>query len=176
MRDHQGVITAGVSKRELIDALAVLVQTPNWQAPEKAYLQMRTQQSYNEMAQVMQRLTELIAYQSNRLAYRKRTEIVRHGVEQLEREGEVPQAHYGFDHGVLTLELTQVIESKGKHWVSEIECSRLMVWTNQWQRVDAVAAELRQNSSESFRPVTVKKRKGETQQLWAFTKLVRLRR
>lgn len=176
MSYHQCVITAVVSNQDLIDGLAVVVQTPNWQAQEKAYLQMSAQQSYSEMAQVMQRLTELLAYQSNRLAYRKRTEIVRDVVEQLETEGEVPNAHYAFDNGVLTLELTQLIESKGKHWVSEIESSRLIVWNNQWQRVDAVAAQLCQNHAESFRVVSVKKRNGETQQMWAFTKVVRLRR
>ncbi len=116
MSSHQCVVTAVVSNRELIDALAVVVQAPNWQAQEKEYLQMSAQSDYNQMAQVMQRLTELIAYQRNRLAYRKRTEIVRDIVEQLEREGEFPHAHYAFDNGVLTLELTQLIESKGKHW------------------------------------------------------------
>jgi hypothetical protein len=43
------------------------------------------------MAQVMERLGELISYQSNRLEYRKRTEIARDLVEQLETEGKVPQ-------------------------------------------------------------------------------------
>jgi hypothetical protein len=116
MSNHQCVITAVVSNRELIDGLAVVVQTPNWQAQEEAYLQMSAQQSYSEMAQVLQRLTELIAYQRNRLAYRKRTEIVRDVVEQLEIAGEFPNAHYAFDNGVLTLELTQLIAGKGKHW------------------------------------------------------------
>lgn len=176
MSQHQCVITAVVSNRELIDGLAVVVQTPNWQAQEKGYLQMSAQQSYSEMAQVMQRLTELLAYQRNRLAYRKRTEIACEVVEQLEREGEFPQAHYAFDNGVLTLALTELIERNAKHWVSEIESSRLIVWNNQWQRVDAVAAGLRQDHPQSFRPVTVKKRNGEQQQMWAFTKVVRLRR
>lgn len=176
MNHHQCVITAVVSNRELIDGLAVVVQAPNWQAQEKGYLQMSAQQSYSEMTQVMQRLTELLAYQSNRLAYRKRTEIVRDVVEQLESEGGFPNAHYAFDNGVLTLELTQLIESKDKHWVSEIECSRLILWHNQWQRVDAVAAGMRQSHPESFRPVTLQGRNGQTKQLWAFTKVVRLRR
>src|SRR5947207_15514571 len=47
-------------------------------------------------------------------------EIVRH----FEAEGRFPQAHYAIDKGVLTLELTRLIESRGKHWVSEIEVSR----------------------------------------------------
>ena len=156
-----------MSNRELIDGLAVVVQTPNWQVQEKSYLQMSAQQSYTEMAQVLQRLSELIAY-------RKPTEIVGDVVAQWESEGEFPNADYAFDNGVLTLELSQLIESKGKHWVSEIESSRLILWHNQWQRVDAVAAGLCQSHPESFRPVTVKKRSGETQQMWAFTKVVRL--
>jgi hypothetical protein len=74
----------------------------------------------------MQRLTELLHYQQNRLAYRKRTEIAVDIVRQVESEGAFPQADYAFDNGVLTLELTQLIESSGKHWVSEIESSRLI--------------------------------------------------
>lgn len=176
MSQHQCVITAVVSNRNLIDGLAVVVQSPNWQAQEQRYLQMSAQQSYSEMTQVMQRLSELLAYQRNRSAYRKRTEIVRDVVAQLESEGEFPNAHYAFDNGVLTLELTQLIEAQGKHWVSEIECSRLIVWNNQWQRVDAVAAELRQTHAQSFRAVTVKKRNGQLQKMWTFTKVLRLRR
>ncbi len=49
MSYHQCVITAVVSNRELIDGLAVVVQTPNWQVQEKEYLQMSAQQSYNEV-------------------------------------------------------------------------------------------------------------------------------
>jgi hypothetical protein len=59
-----------VSNRELIDGVAVVVQTPNWQTQEKGYLQMSAQHNYTEMTQLMQRLTELLAYQRNRLAYR----------------------------------------------------------------------------------------------------------
>jgi hypothetical protein len=33
-------------------------------------------------------------------------------------------AHDAFDNGVLTLELTRLIENCDKHWVSQIECSR----------------------------------------------------
>ena len=42
-------------------------------------------------------------------------------VEQIEQEGHCPAAHYAFDTGVLTVELAQVMEHKGKHWVSELE-------------------------------------------------------
>ena len=82
-------------------------------------------------------------------------------VQQLEQEGHFPQAHYAFDKGVLTLELTRGIESVGKHWVSEVECSRHIQWQGQWRRVDAVAAELRRDHPESFRPVRVRGRNGD---------------
>ncbi len=59
-------------------------------------------------------------------------------VAQLEEEEQFLQAHYAFDNGVLTLELTRLIESKGKHWVSELECSRLILWEGQWRRMDEV--------------------------------------
>ena len=74
-------------------------------------------------------------------------------VRQLEAEGRFPQAHYAFDNGVLTLELTRLIESRGKHWVSEVEVSRHIQWLGHWQRVDEVGAELRHHHPESFRPV-----------------------
>ena len=46
-------------------------------------------------------------------------------VRQLEAEGAFPQADYAFDCGVLSRPLTELIEASGKHWVSEIESSRL---------------------------------------------------
>jgi hypothetical protein len=77
---------------------------------------------------------------------------------------------------VLTVELARCIEEAGKHWVSELECSRHLQWQGQWRRVDAVAAELRRDHRESFRPVQVRCRNGETKSFWAFTKVVRLKR
>src|SRR5205823_531791 len=76
------------------------------------------------MAEARERLLELLHYRIHQLQYRKRTEIAVEIVRQLEAEGRFPQAHYAFDKGVLTLELTRLIESRGKHWVSEIEVSR----------------------------------------------------
>src|SRR6185503_16535963 len=97
-------------------------------------------------------------------------------VAQVEAEGKFPQADYAFDNGVLTLELTRLIESKGKHWVSERESSRHILWQDKWQRIDAVATELRQQHPESFRKVTVRCRNGEKKEYGAFTKTVRLKR
>ena len=97
-------------------------------------------------------------------------------VHQLEEEGQFPQADYAFENGVLTLDLTRLIESKGKHWVSEIECSRLILWKDEWQRVDEVAKELREQHPESFRQVSVRCRNGERKEFWAFTKTVRLKK
>jgi hypothetical protein len=97
-------------------------------------------------------------------------------VAQLEEEGEFPQADYAFDNGVLTLEVTRLIESRGKHWVSELESSRHILWKDQWQRIDDVATELRQTHPESFRQVSVRCRTGEQKEYWAFSKSVRLKR
>ena len=97
-------------------------------------------------------------------------------VKELEEEGHFPQAHYAFDHGLLTLPVAREIESRGKHWVSEVEGSRHIQWSGQWRRVDEVAAELRQCHLESFRPLQVRCRHGETKTFWAFTKVVRLKR
>src|SRR5512143_86841 len=102
------------------------------------------------LAEVRQRLLELLHYHQHRLEYRKRTEMAVEIVRQLEAEGHFPEAHYAFDHGVLTLELTRLIERSGKHWVSEVEVSRHIQWQGQWRRVDDVAAELRRQHPESF--------------------------
>ena len=77
---------------------------------------------------------------------------------------------------MLTLDLTRLIESKGKHWVSELESSRHILWKDQWQRIDEVATELRETHRESFRKVTVRCRNGAQKEYWAFTKSVRLKR
>jgi hypothetical protein len=128
------------------------------------------------MAAARERLLELLHHQTHRLAYKKRTEIAMEIVQQLEQEGHFPQANYAFDHGVLTVELTGLIERVGKHWVSELECSRHSQWQGRWQRVDAVAAELRRDHRETFRAVRVRCRKGETKPWWVLTKVIRLKR
>ena len=135
---------------------------------------MTAQQSYPEMTQVWQRLLELLHHHKNGLDYRKCTEIAVDIVQQLEAEGQLPQAHYAFDNGLLCRELTQVIEQHQKHWLSELERSRLIQW--QGRRVDAIAAELRTQHPESFRSLQVGCRSAEVKQFWAFTKTVRLKK
>jgi len=189
---YQTVLTAAVSNAEAVDGLMVEVQTPNHQKEELAYLEMTAQGSYEEMSQVRERLEELLHYHRNRLAYRKRTDIFVAIVAQIEAEGNYPQANYAFDNGVLSLPLTQQIESAGKHWVSEIERSRLINWEGTWSgaqlastrqlesaqeaRVEKIAERLRQEHPESFRYVEVEGRNGETSKKWAFTKTVRLKK
>jgi hypothetical protein len=112
----------------------------------------------------------------HRLEYRKRTEIAVEIVRQLEAEGPFPQAHYAFDKGVLTLELTRLIESRSKQWVSEVEVSRPIQWQGRGRRVDEVGAELRQHHPEGFRPVKVSGCNGKEKVFFAFIQVVRLKR
>lgn len=172
----QTVVTATIANRELVDGLAVQVQVPEWPAEEKDYLTMTQQDEYTEMGAVQRRLVELLAYRRNRLAARKRTEIVVDIVQQIEEENHFPHAPYAFDNGVLTLELARLIESKGKHWVSEIESSRHINWQGEWQRVDTVALLLRTEHPTSFRLVKVTGRNGVEREYYSFTKVVRLKR
>jgi hypothetical protein len=118
----------------------------------------------------------LLPHLAHRHAYKKRTEIALAIAQHLEEEGHFPQANYAFDNGLFNLDLTRFLERAGKHWVSEVECARHIQWYGQWQRVDTVAATLRQEHPESFRPVTVRGRNGESKQYWVFTKVVRLKR
>jgi hypothetical protein len=110
------------------------------------------------------------------LGYRKRTEIAVAIVRQLEDEGQFPHVHYAFDKGVLTLELTRLIESRGKQWVSELDVSRPIQWEGHGRRVDEVATELRQQHPQSFGPVKGSGRNGEEKGFFAFTQVVRLKR
>jgi hypothetical protein len=173
---YQTVVTAVLANRERLDGVEVVVQPPGRYEEEMAYLQETVRESYEQMDAVRTRVLEVLHHRLHRLAYKKRTEIALEMVRQFEQEGHFPQAHYAFDNGVLTVELTGFIESVGKHWVSELECSRHIQWHGQWRRVDAVAAALRRDHRESFRPVRVRCRNGDTKQCWAFTKAVRLKR
>jgi hypothetical protein len=176
MGRFQTVVTAVIANRQLIDGIDVQIQEPSFCKEEETYLKATVQASYEQMEQARTRILELLPHMEHRLAYKKRTEIVVEMVAQVEEEGKFPQADYAFDNGVLTLELTRLIESKGKHWVSEVESSRHILWQNQWRRIDEGAAELRQTHPESLRPVSVRCRNGARKEFWAFTKSVRLKR
>jgi len=176
MGRFQTVVTAVIANRQLIDGIEVRIQEPSVCKEEEAYLKATVQASYEQMEHARARILELLHYMKHQLAYKKRTEIVVEMVAQLEEEGRFPHADYAFDTGVLTLELTRLIESKGKHWVSELESSRHILWKDAWQRIDEVATELRQQHPENFRQVHVRCRNGETKECWAFSKSVRLKR
>ncbi len=176
MARFQTTVTAVIANRQLIDGIDVQIQEPGVCKEEETYLKATVQASYEQMEQARTRILELLHHLEHRLAYKKRTEIVVEMVAQVEEEGKFPQADYAFDNGVLTVELTRLIESKGKHWVSELESSRHILWHDQWRRIEEVATELRQKHSETFRPVSVRCRNGERKEFWAFTKSVRLKR
>ena len=172
----QTVVTATVSNSSRVDGLEAMVQQPNWKAEEIAYLQATQKPSYDQMEDTRQRLVELLHHQKHQIEYVKRTEITLDIVKQIESEKQFPDAHYAFDNGVLTLELTRLIESCGKHWVSEIECSRNIQWRGQWKRADEIDQLLRDNFPDTFRPMTVSGRNQEVKSYWVFTKVVRLKR
>ena len=173
---YQTVVTAVVANRELMDGIEVVVQEPKKHAEEMAYLNATIQASYDQMEAVRIRLLELLHHRTHGLAYKKRTSIAVEIVQQLEQERHFPQANYAFDNGLLTVELARCIEGAGKHWVSEVECSRHIQWQGHWRRVDEVAPGLRSEHPESFRTVRVRGRNGDTKHVWAFTKVVRLKR
>jgi hypothetical protein len=173
---YQTVLTAVIANRTLLDGVEVVVQAPDRREEELGYLQETSRQSYAQMDAARERLLELLHHLLHRVSYKKRTELAVDIVRQLEHEGHFPQAQYAFDHGLLALELTRCIERAGKHWVSELECSRHIQWQGQWQRLDTVATGLRASHPESFRVLQVRGRNGETKRFWVFTKVVRLKR
>jgi DDE superfamily endonuclease len=124
MGRFQTVVTAVIANRQLIDGVDLQIQEPSVGKEEERYLKATVQASYAQMEHAQTRILELLHYREHQLAYKKRTEIVVEMGAQWEEEGKFPQADYAFDNGVLTLELTRLIESKGKHGVSEGENSR----------------------------------------------------
>src|SRR5919199_1634699 len=106
MARFQTVVTAVVANRALVDGIEVRVQAPNVCEAEEAYLRATGQEHYEQLGQARERLLELLHHLRHRREYKKRTEIIVELVEQLEREGHFPAAHYAFDNGVLTAGLT----------------------------------------------------------------------
>ena len=176
MSRFQTVVTATVANASRVDGLEAAVQQPSFEAQEEVYLNATVAESYEQTKAAARRLVELLHYEANRKAYKKRTEIAVEIVKQIEDENQFPYAHYAFDNGVLTLELTRLIENCNKHWVSQIECSRHLQWRGEWKRADALDELLRMDSPHSFRPIEVKSRNGEVKSYWVFTKVVRLKR
>jgi hypothetical protein len=173
---YQTVGTAVIANPARLDGIEVRVPPPNQQDEELAYLHETMRESSPQMEAARGRLLELWHHRVHRLGYKKRTEIALDLVPQLEQEGHFPQAHYAFDNGVLSLELSRRIAHAGKHWVSELEGSRHSHWQGQWRRVETVAQALRQAHPDSVRAVRVRCRHGETQAFWVFTTVVRLKR
>ena len=173
---YQTVVTAAIANPHRVDGLAVEVQQPNYQKEELAYLEMTHRETYEHLEQVRERLLELLHYHLHQQSYQKRTEMVVDIVRIIEAEGQYPQADYAFDQGVLMRPLTELIESKGKHWGSEIERTRLIMWDHTWQQVQYIEQQLKETHPESFRYKKVRCRNREYRDIWAFTKVVRLKK
>jgi hypothetical protein len=131
----QTVVTAVVSHRQRVDGLEVRVQEPSRHQEEVAYLAHTTQASDEQMEAAQARLLELLHHLLHNNRYRKRTEMVVELVRLIEAEGQFPQAPYAFDTGVLPVELTRLIAGAHKHWVSALECTRLIQWRGAWKQV-----------------------------------------
>jgi hypothetical protein len=176
MRRYQTVLTAVVSNRQQFDGVETVVQTPNFQKEEEAYLNATERVYYESLEGARQRLIELLSYASHQRAYKKRTELFVEIVQQLEEEGHFPEVDYVFDNGVLSRPLTAYIETQGKYWLSDLEKSRNINWKGHWRRVDDVAEELRRAHPQTFRKHTATLRNGESRTCWIFSKVVRLKR
>ena len=71
----QTVVTAVICNPSLIDGLDVVVQQPNWEAEEMAYLNATVKESYKQIESSQTRLLELLHHKKHQLEYKKRTEI-----------------------------------------------------------------------------------------------------
>jgi hypothetical protein len=153
--------------------LDVLVQDPRALPAEAAYWPATGKVSDAQMAEVRQRVWELLPPQRPRRTDRKRTALGVEVVPQWETAGAVPQAHDACDTGGLPGDLPRLSERCGTPWGSAIACSRQSNWRGQWRRVDQGAAAFRGQPPARFRPVTVTCRHGEEKQSGVFTQVVR---
>jgi hypothetical protein len=78
--------------------------------------------------------------------------------------------------GVLSRPLTELIEASGKHWVSEIESSRLILWQGSGSGWMGSPSGCAKNILRAFAPKVVTGRNGQKRAIWAFTKTVRLKK
>ena len=173
---YQTVLTASIANQERVDGLEVWVQRPEQLKKEQDYLKSTAKASYESLEAARERLIELLYYTLHRKRYQKITEMATEVARQLEEEGYFPTANYTFDNGVLNLELTRVIEERGKEWVSELETSRTINWKGKWRKIGEVAEELKAQHPEAFRRIEYWDRSGKLKVAWAFTKSVRLKR
>jgi hypothetical protein len=94
MARFQTTVTAVIANRQLIDGIGVQIQEPDICKEEEVYLNATVQASYEQMEQARTRLLELLHHLEHKLAYKKRTEVVVEMVQQLEEEGNFPQAEF----------------------------------------------------------------------------------
>ena len=174
--NFQTIITAVLSNSQRVDCIDVEIQKPGFIKEEKAYLETTVKNEYEQLEQARERILELLNHHLHVKSYKKRTEIFVEQVKKLEEEGLFPEANYAFDNRVLHLELVRLIESYDKHWVSELEISRNVLWQGKWKRIDEVSQSLKDNSAKSFRHHNVKLRTGNFQDYWVFSKVFRLKR
>ena len=173
---YQILLTAVLANRERTDGLDVVVQAPRFEQEELNYLQATGKVSSSTKQEATRRLVEVLCHMQHNKAYKKRSVLFREMVQRIEEEEVCPPAVYVFDNGVLSLELTQYLEARGKFWLSELEKSRHIFWDNRYRRIDQVADQLRTQHPVSFRQVSVLCRNGEVKTYWVFTKCVRLKR
>ena len=167
----QTVMTATVSNPYLIDCIDIVVQKPNTEKEEKAYLDY-TKENLDNMEACRKRFLELIHYYKDKKEYKKKTELALEMVQRIEEENHFPNADYAFDSGVLTSDLATCIENHCKYWISEIEINRKIRWNGQYVRADALDNLLKEQSPVSFRKINVKIRNKTDKIFYVFSKTV----
>ena len=172
----QTVLTATVSNAKRVDGLEVEVQLAESLEAEKAYLMASAKHSYTSLEEARQRLLELLHHELHHKRYRKVTEMALAVVKQLEEGKHFSEADYAVDNGILHLDLCQFIEGCGKHWVSELECSRNILWQGRWHRIEEVAVELRRSHPEGFRRLRLAPTREMRKLVGCGVKAVRLKR
>jgi hypothetical protein len=172
----QTVLTATVANAKRPDGIEVERPPPAELPKEKAYLKATAGPDDDNRPAARERRLERLHYQAHRQAYRHITEIAVDVVRQIEDEGPFPEADYAVDNGVLSLNLTRLIEERDQYWTSELEASRHLNWRGEWRRIDEVAAELKEQHPQSFRRIEYQTGAGETTIGWGFSQAVRRKR
>jgi DDE family transposase len=140
-------------------------------AQEKAYLEITAKHSYESRQEVIKRLVELLYYRKHVIDKRTKVDLACELIEEAERCNLEPGV-YLFDTIYTTKQMANKVESYRRQWIGRIAINRLVLVENRWTNIIEFLNRL---PSQAFRQVEIKKRNGEKKELWAFSRVMKLK-
>ena len=166
------LVTAAISTGERVDPFDYRIYHRSFETQEKRYLH-HTAISNSEMDKAIwtRRLTELLAYQRNRLQAKTKSELAVELIDHMEKSSFAPNA-YAVDSGLFTPTIINRVEALNKPWVADSEKNRILHYKGSRYNCQTFNQTLK---PQAFKEVTVRiGRQDKTR--WIFSCTVRIRR